>query len=693
MLALPGKVGAAGRLRSARPAVTLAVAALVAAIFVGDVLTPAGYTIWVLYIAAMGVSLSGGTPWLPLATGVACSVFTIVGFVSSPEMAADPTLIALNRGAGVVTLNVLGALGWRLVRTRLEVEHREWLQAGRAELQVATMGDPQLERLCLDSLSALCAFLGLPAGAFHVADGTGRFLRRAALGVPDGAAAATVHAVGEGLVGRAAAEGRLLRVGDLPRGYLPISSGLGAAPPVELVLVPLVDGDETIGVLELAFLHPAVEEELEFLAVVCELLAVELGATLARLRTQELLEETQRQSEEMQAQQEELEAANAELESHARALRESQDRLAAQNAELEQTTVRLEEQGLAVEKQRDALARAQAELEAKAEELERASRYKSEFLANMSHELRTPLNSSLILARLLADNRDGTLTAEQVKYAETIYAAGNDLLALINDVLDLSQIEAGKVDLRAEPIPVAQLLEAMQAAFEQTAAAKSLDFHVGGAPPGLVLHADRRRVEQVLRNLLSNAIKFTASGSVTLTVTHRSDRIRFSVEDSGIGIAQEAQEIIFEAFRQADGSTSRRFGGTGLGLAISRDLAGRMGGTLHVESTPGRGSTFSLELPLATAAERVPPLAAPARVERKPSASAPEHAPAPAPIPAARAKVAPGARAVRGRAPRARSWRAWRAAAEAANGRKMATPRRRCGGSRERRGGRIMRKG
>ncbi|MNJ37526.1 Sensory/regulatory protein RpfC [compost metagenome] len=305
-------------------------------------------------------------------------------------------------------------------------------------------------------------------------------------------------------------------------------------------------------------------------------------------------------------QQEELKSANEELEEQSRVLKESQAHLETQQAELEQTNEQLAERTQALAEQRDALNRknselnqAQAELQARAEDLQRSSKYKSEFLANMSHELRTPLNSSLILAKLLAENAQENLSEEQVKFAESIYSAGNDLLNLINDILDIAKVEAGKLEVRPEATQLARLTEGLQSLFEPLASDKQLSFSVVIEPEvPSTLYTDRQRLEQILKNLLSNAVKFTEKGQVSLTVSLQPGTgIVFAVRDSGIGIAADQQQRIFEAFHQADGTSNRRYGGTGLGLSISRDLAQLLGGQISVDSSLGKGSVFSLILP------------------------------------------------------------------------------------------------
>jgi signal transduction histidine kinase/DNA-binding response OmpR family regulator len=336
---------------------------------------------------------------------------------------------------------------------------------------------------------------------------------------------------------------------------------------------------------------------------------------------QQVLEETQQLNEELQTQQEELRTSNEELEQQTTALTQAQVYLANQKAELEQSNDRLAEQARVLDERNGALNAAQSELEKRAAELQRASRYKSEFLANMSHELRTPLNSSLILAKLLSENKHGNLTMDQVKYAQTIYSAGNDLLNLINDILDLSKVEAGKLDLNIEDVPVQRIMDSLLRTFEPLARQKKLTLDIKNELAGHpTLATDFRRLEQILKNLLSNAVKFTDAGSVSLTLQQSGERaVKFIVADTGIGIAPEQQEAIFEAFQQADGTTSRHYGGTGLGLSISRSLARLLGGSVSLASTPGAGSTFTLVLPMS--------------FEETPAPAVPVPMPVPVPVP------------------------------------------------------------
>ncbi len=487
-------------------------------------------------------------------------------------------------------------------------EAESWQRSVQMAVNTAMEGDQRLESLGAKVIDTLARSVDAPVGAFYVTESNGR-LRRVAGRALDAKSDVNVELrLGEGLLGQAAKERRIAHLRELPAGYLPVSSALGRAATSELVVVPAWIDDELHGVLEFGFLRRVKPVELEVLARVAEAIAVAIRSARDRSRLEALLEETQRQAEELQAQQEEVQAqqeelrvVNEELEQHARSLQLSQSTLQNQQAELEQTNTHLEEQTSALETQRDDLARVGAELQ-------RASTYKSEFLANMSHELRTPLNSSLILAKLLADNREGNLTAEQIKFAQTISDAGNDLLVLINDILDLSKIEAGKFDVRPERVSIARVLDGLSGAFRPVADDKRVDLALSigpGATEGF--ETDPTRLQQILKNLLSNALKFTEQGGVSMVVSSSNDRVEFAVRDTGIGIAPDQHELIFEAFRQADGGSSRKFGGTGLGLSISRDLARLLGGELSVESAVGRGSTFTLSLPMRYAGARVSP--------------------------------------------------------------------------------------
>lgn len=487
------------------------------------------------------------------------------------------------------------------------LQHVAWLRNGQSELAEQVLGQLSLNVLGRNVLQFFAQYLGSVVAAMYVRQEHGGFTRVASYGFSreQEQREQSIYS-GEGVIGQAALQDKIITLDDVPGDYFKVSSGLGDGSPRSVLIVPTSNDDQVNGVIELGFLRALTERDVEFLEVISDNIGTSIDAARYRQRLQDVLAEAQQLNEELQVQQEELKAANEELEQQSHILKESQAHLEVQQAELEQTNEQLAEQGQALVDQRDALDRnneelniAQVELEARAEELQRSSKYKSEFLANMSHELRTPLNSSLILAKLLAENPTENLTAEQVKFAESIYSAGNDLLNLINDILDISKVEAGKLDMRPETTSVARLVEGLRGMFQPMAADKKLDFQVelqAGAPT--LLFTDRQRLEQVLKNLLSNAIKFTERGSVSLTVSRQpGEGITFTVRDTGIGIAEEHQESIFEAFRQADGTTNRRYGGTGLGLSISRDLAKLLGGSITVTSAPEQGSIFTLVVP------------------------------------------------------------------------------------------------
>ncbi|WP_369273795.1 HAMP domain-containing protein [Streptomyces sp. R11] len=412
---------------------------------------------------------------------------------------------------------------------------------------------------------------------------------------------------GEALIGTAAEEKRTILVENAPSGYLKISSGLGEAPPAQVIVLPVLFEGKVLGVIELASFTPFTQIQKDFLNQIAEMIATSVNTISVNTKTevllkqsQELTEQLRERSEELENRQKALQASNAELE-------EKAELLAQQNRDIEVKNTEIEE--------------ARQVLEERAEQLAVSMRYKSEFLANMSHELRTPLNSLLILAKLLADNAEGNLSPKQVEFAETIHGAGSDLLQLINDILDLSKVEAGKMDVSPTRIALVQLVDYVEATFRPLTAEKGLDLSVRVSPElPATLHTDEQRLLQVLRNLLSNAVKFTDSGSVELVIrpagTDVPQKIReqlleagslteadapliaFSVTDTGIGIAASKMRVIFEAFKQADGTTSRKYGGTGLGLSISREIAQLLGGEIHAQSEPGRGSTFTLYLPL-----------------------------------------------------------------------------------------------
>jgi CheY-like chemotaxis protein/signal transduction histidine kinase len=492
-------------------------------------------------------------------------------------------------------------------------EERAWLRGAQAELSEQLMGERVMSGIGSRTLTFLAEHVNAVVSAAFVRGDDGQLQRIATHGVQVKDGGGSSLNPENGLVAQVWRDGQLMRLPGLQADFLKVATSLGDARPQEIVLVPAVNEGRVNGVLELGFLSAPDARTMALLAQLQETLGTLLESAHFRHRLQLSVEETRQLNEELQVQQEELRTANEELSEQSRVLSESQLHLEEQRAELEQTNVQLGEQAETLQARNDALGQAQAELKEQTDELQRASRYKSEFLANMSHELRTPLNSALILSKLLMDNKPGNLTDEQLKFAGTIHSAGQDLLTLINDILDLSKVEAGKLEISARTLDLQALAESMRSLFQPQAQAKQLNFTVRltpGLPRSIV--TDGGRLEQILRNLLSNAIKFTEKGSVTLEMQPRAGGIALVVTDTGIGIPADQQQRVFEAFHQGDGALNRRFGGTGLGLSISRQLAGLLGGELALSSVEGQGSQFTLELPLeAPAIAQTPPRAEP----------------------------------------------------------------------------------
>ncbi|MFP3600704.1 response regulator [Paraburkholderia strydomiana] len=483
------------------------------------------------------------------------------------------------------------------------LEKQVWLRSGQRMLAERVVGAATPQLVGRAMLDCLAQYMEAAVGAVYVRDKRHGTLRRiATYGFSRESEQATGRDLSEAdtLVGEAALSRRMVVMRDVPENYVQVVSATGKAAPKNLIIMPIRSEGEVNGVVELGFIRALAPRDEEFIEFVSDSMGDFIEAALYRERLQDALIETQQLNEELQVQQEELRVSNEGLEERGRALLESQTRLEAQQAELEQTNVQLEEYAQRLERQKADLLRAQDDLEANAERLEQSSRYKSEFLANMSHELRTPLNSSLILAKLLQQNRSGNLTEEQVRYAETIHASNSDLLVLINDILDLSKVEAGQVTVELETVSLDATLQSLEEMFKPMADAKHLNLAFDRSPgvPDTFI-GDGQRVTQILRNLLSNAMKFTQRGEVALSVAPADgDMLRIDVRDSGIGIAADKLEMIFEAFQQADGSTSRQYGGSGLGLSISREFARLMGGRITVVSEVGKGSVFTLWLPL-----------------------------------------------------------------------------------------------
>jgi CheY-like chemotaxis protein/HAMP domain-containing protein/GAF domain-containing protein len=509
-------------------------------------------------------------------------------------------------------------------------QEQDWLKTNLAKFSRMMQGQKDLDSVAKLIMSELTPLVGGHHAAFFLMDGDMRESETLKL-IASYAYKSRKHVanrfhMGEGLVGQSALERKPILLTNVPDDYIQINSGLGEAAPRNIMVLPILFEGEVKAVVELASFLPFSQIHQIFLDQLAESIGVVLNMIQANMRTEELLQQSQKltqelqsQSQELQTQQEELRRTNGELEAQARslkaseeALKEQQEELQQVNEELEEKAALLAEQNKKVEQKNSEVEAARVALEEKAEQLALSSRYKSEFLANMSHELRTPLNSLLILARLLTENKDGNLTEKQVEYAQTILGAGSDLLTLINDVLDLSKIEAGKMDINPTEVLLADVKDFVRRSFQPLAEQKGLvfDVEVDADLPGSV-RTDGQRLQQVLKNLLSNSFKFTERGRVALTIREaersrrfnnpaldKADRVlAFAVSDTGIGIPRNKQRLIFEAFQQADGTTSRKYGGTGLGLSISREIARLLGGEIRVESTENEGSTFTLFIP------------------------------------------------------------------------------------------------
>jgi len=520
-------------------------------------------------------------------------------------------------------------------------EEQDWLKTNLAKFSRTLQGERNLETVTQLVMSELTPLVNGHQSVFYIMDideeederspvlkllSTYAYVERKNV--------ANRWKLGAGLVGQCAREKKAILLTNVPDDYIKVTSGLGESKPMNIIVLPVIFEGQVLAVVEIASFDRFKETHLTFLEQLMESLGVVLNVIQANMRTEELLKQSQQLAEELQTRQEDLKRSNVELEEQAQALKQSQEQLRSQREELRQTNdeledkaKKLEEQKQMVEVKNSELELTQASLEEKAEQLAITSKYKSEFLANMSHELRTPLNSLLLLTGLLGENRDGNLLPHQVEHISTVHTSGNDLLGLINEILDLSKIEAGRMDINITASSPMDVKVFAERTFQQLAEQKGIEYGINiGETLPQTIRTDRQRLEQILRNLLSNAFKFTEKGSVTLdigspepgmqfesqTLRHTDKVIAFTVKDTGIGIPKDKQKIIWEAFQQLDGTTSRKYGGTGLGLTISREIAKLLGGEIHLESEEGAGCTFTLFLPArfvpTVSAEPVPEL-------------------------------------------------------------------------------------
>ncbi|MCE3296057.1 MAG: histidine kinase [Crocinitomicaceae bacterium] len=472
-----------------------------------------------------------------------------------------------------------------------ETGTKNWLLTGNRELNNELQGEKSVDQLGRDIIHQLTTYLNAQIGTIYVVENEG--LNLIGSYAFDAKNTSSSIKIGQGITGQAALDKKPVLLNNVPDDYLKINSSLGNTKPKNMLVFPFVYAGQVKGVIEIGSLHEFSETDMKLLELVSENIGIGINSSESRERLKELLEETQRQSEELQTQQEELKQMNEELEEQTQNLRQQQEELQMTNEELEEQTQSLEMKNKEVEA-------ARSDIEEKTKQLEISTKYKSEFLANMSHELRTPLNSLLILSKDLAENKKMNLDEDQVESAGIIYKSGQDLLTLINEVLDLSKIEAGKMSLNVERISLRDFTDELLRDFRHQAEEKGLELNskLGNGLPD-VIQSDAQRLKQILKNLLSNSIKFTETGTVTIELqNHSHDKLMISVRDTGIGIAPDKQNAVFEAFQQADGGTSRKYGGTGLGLSISRELANLLGGRITLESKPGEGAVFSLIIPL-----------------------------------------------------------------------------------------------
>lgn len=487
------------------------------------------------------------------------------------------------------------------------LEKREWLQKNLADIVTTYQGVSSITKLAQTFLSEVADRTDTSYGAFYVretVDNKVSFVKQASFAGEDASIGRENFKLGEGLIGQAAADKRMYTYKGLPKDYRMIGTGLGETPPKQIVILPVVFEDEAIAVIELATMKEYDEQQLELVKQIADSFGLTVNSILGRMEIVRLLNESRAMTEELQVQSEELQTQSEELQTQSEELQMQTDALTAINKQLEERTKDAET------KSRD-LEKAKKELEEIAEQLQLNSNYKSEFLANMSHELRTPLNSILILSEMLVENGSNNLSDEETEFAKVIHSSGEDLLSLINDILDLSKVEAGKIDVLFGEVNLSELPTQMDQLFSPVAKRKNIEFNINksDAIPE-VFYTDAKKFQQILKNLLSNAFKFTEQGSVSLNINRLPDQhvtscmqnispdwLEVSVTDTGIGIPEDKHQLIFETFQQADGATVRKYGGSGLGLSICREFSKLLGAKITLESEEGKGSTFTLIIP------------------------------------------------------------------------------------------------
>ena len=475
---------------------------------------------------------------------------------------------------------------------------KEWLQTGIAQLNEIMIGETDLNTLSYNAIDFLTTYTKSQVGAFYLSKDESTLSLTASIALNKENARKRIT-LGEGLLGQSALSQKEILLDDLSEAELSVDFSAGSFKPKAVIAIPVLYEKRLKGAIELASLQGYPNVVLEFLKAAVFNIGIAIHSARDHQRLQELLAETQAQSEELQAQHSELENVNAELEAQAEKLQASEEELRVQQEELQQANQELEERSRLLEEKNELILERNLDIQRKAEELALSTKYKSEFLANMSHELRTPLNSILLLSRLLSENHENNLSKDQVEYANVIQNSGKGLLTLIDEILDLSKIESGKMELELADVQLESFVDGLKSLFVPIAKDKGIAFEVERASDvPTTIETDKLRLEQILRNLISNALKFTRKGSVKLTIKKEKEQLLFGVKDTGIGIPKEKQQTIFEAFQQADGSTRRQYGGTGLGLSISRELAKLLGGEIALQSEEGKGSEFTLIIPL-----------------------------------------------------------------------------------------------
>ncbi|MBS4783598.1 MULTISPECIES: response regulator [Clostridium] len=498
-----------------------------------------------------------------------------------------------------------------------ENRNQSWLTTGRAELNEEMRGVREINTLSSRIITYICRYLNMQIGRFYVKTDSNTFKVFGSYSYNSSEGSPDEFNIGEGLVGQATLEDKIVLVQDVPADYMKIISGLGEAVPKNILIAPCMYHEEIECIIELGSFNQFTDVQLKFIEQVSENIATSINLTKAQTKMEVLLNKTLVQAEELQVQQEELRQNNEELEEQAKILKQSemnlqtqQEELRVSNEELEEQTKKLEQQKRDISENNKLLRKANHEIEGKAKELEIANKYKSEFLANMSHELRTPLNSIIVLSQLLENKKaNEPLTEKQLEYSKTIHSSGKNLLRLIDDILDLSKVESGKIDINFDQVNLAELAENTKSLFTPIILQKNIDFKIeieDGLPEKII--SDEQRLQQIINNLLSNAFKFTETGYVKMNICRPKEEdiknykieenvnklISIEIIDTGIGIPADKQTLIFEAFKQVDGTISRKYGGTGLGLSISRELARLLGGNIYLKSEEGKGSKFTL---------------------------------------------------------------------------------------------------